>query len=382
MTIERISRHHDDMAIASHGSSSKVITFVLMVTFALLSGVIGYAAYKGGNFELRSKAALSEVPLKQWLFATDTEGWVSGDVESAAVERGKYVVQIRDTAEGTRREEVCTGTQKRGNYKCKNKPVTYTLDPSIANGNINTTLRFPLNQLRIRMSVVIPPGTVWKEPSGAMMKRQPRAQIRLVYSIAGRAGNEPPITAMTAFDGESHELLFDFPRDMSLKTIDKMSISFADLRGFAGARILIDEISLLGFTGRLEHTQQYNGVIEQAGDGFRLRTSEPRVYELQNRVSDGCSLGRYCTYFGRRSGVNFASFVGKEVVVLGVIESADSQEHQSDSAARQVPVITVNTVQLASDFVRNTPPAGCHYEQVECVREPCERQLVCPTGTQ
>ena len=62
------------MAI-KHDSSTRILTFVLTVTFGLVAVVIAYATFKGGSFELRSKAAQEEVVLKQWTFDANAEGW-------------------------------------------------------------------------------------------------------------------------------------------------------------------------------------------------------------------------------------------------------------------------------------------------------------------
>ena len=55
--------------VRKYDSSTRVLTFVLTVAFGLLSAVIAYASFKGGSFELRSKAATEEIILKQWAFS-------------------------------------------------------------------------------------------------------------------------------------------------------------------------------------------------------------------------------------------------------------------------------------------------------------------------
>jgi len=121
-------------------NSSRVITFVLMIAFALLAGVIGYATFKGGAFELRSRAAKEEVILKQWTFDSTKEGWVARDLASDTVRAGNYTLVIGKDIAAPCRGQVCP-------------QIARLLSPLIEHTSVATTLKYPLNKFKIRLSI-------------------------------------------------------------------------------------------------------------------------------------------------------------------------------------------------------------------------------------
>ncbi len=377
--------------------SLNVISFVLMIAFAFLVAVTGYVMVKGGSFELRSKAAQQEVILKQWTFQKGNEGWDAADFLSAIVEGGNYSLVVGPKTEEVRYgEEECTGSEKRGNYRCKTPSSTYVLSPKINHNAVNVILKYPLNRFNIRLTLSslpsgIKPSPICElEPPCAYLKTPckyaqqgvtycPRADqpagtytggggvppsgiqrvfkvpFQISYRLQGKNTDEAPVTIMALADGAMHDYSFNFPKELSLKKIVSMKISFAALRTQAKARVNIADMSIVGLPTVTKvppnPAKTYRGAlstVNSAGGTPIVDALYP--YQLIVPAPGGVRSPGTRYLLSNEAGVdfNFKKYVDKQVVVVGVLKSEDYDERAGVRLpGESLPILIVSKISLA-----------------------------------
>ncbi len=355
---------HDEYMAKYPHNPSKVISFVLMVTFGLLMLVVAFATWKGGSFELRSKAATQDVLLKAWSFDTNAEGWVAKDVGSSSAGGGSLTLVVGPNASTSREDEYCTGSKKRGNYKCRTRTITTAFDPRIEHAGVQTVLRYPGNRFSLKMSVT--PGGAFSK--GSEWIKNPRITpipitVYVSYKLQGRSVFEPAVPLKTVANGSLQEVVFDFPKAYSLKRVDEIQISFKELRGMANTRILVDEIRIIGLKN-LGTTATVKGIVEKAseevkGSLYRLRVAaQPKdtVYLLLQAPQPTCVPGVPCPRIGQRL-IEFESYVGKEVEVRGDVDmqSEKGTENPDNIPYTSGPILYVSSISLVTTGPTATP---------------------------
>lgn len=346
--------------------SPNVISLVLLITFGLLAAVIGYATIKGGNFELRSKAATKDILLKQWTFDAGSQEWTAGDWGSQSAGKGVYSLVVDTKTERREQKEVCTGSKKRGNEKCRNKTVVTPLDPHLLRGSVDTVLLYPQNRFGIKLSVTLP-----ATETSPLAKKPAKTPVTFSvrYKMEGKSTFENPVPLTVNANAGIQDVAFAFPKGMSLKKITDIRISFADIKSRAGAVIVVDDIRLVGLKEVDKGDTVIGFVTKVAGDSqeganpraaYRLRG----YYEKQTDkklhlfvLMPGwdpidCPPGKACPQIAKRIQVNLEEFVGKDVIVTGTVSDSD-------------PSITGNGMQIlyVTSIELNLPcqevPAGC-----------------------
>lgn len=378
--------------------SSNVISFVLMIAFAFFVAVTGYVMVKGGSFELRSKAAQQEVILKQWTFQNQkgNEGWDAADFLSAIVEGGNYSLVVGSKTEEIRYgEEECTGSEKRGNYKCKTPSSTYVFSPRIHHDAVNVSLKYAYHRFKIRLKLnsmpsgikpspiceLEPPCAYLKTPckyaqqgvtycprvgpsagtsagSGGVppsgTQRVFKVPVQIFYRLQGKNTDEAPVTIMALADGAMHDYSFNFPKELSLKKIVSMKISFAALRTQAKARVDIADMSIVGLkevrptvTKVPAPAKTYRGVVTK----HNVDTTYP--YRLSVTSGERCGGARCPStvyLLSNAAGIDFdfKKYVNKQVVVVGVVKSEDYDERAGTRLpGESLPILIVSKISLA-----------------------------------
>lgn len=330
---------------SKQSSSSKILTVVVTIAFALVAGVIAYATWQGGAFQLRSKAAAEEAVLKQWTFDSGKEGWSASDWGANEIVKGVYSLTVGKKSEESNREEVCTGQKKNNNYKCKTKTVTRLFDPRIENGS-DVTLSYAYNRFKMTASVSPISEFARKQvgviaDGGAYKSRMAPTKVtaRVLYKINNRTNYESPLEVVLVADGAMHEVYVDFPKPMALRKITNLRVSFGELRTNADWRVLVDSIVI---AGRKEETppseeQTYTGFVRKSqgdsgGDTYYLigmptvrnadSNDEARAimkgarYLLKTAAAQ-CPNGAMCKMLARQ--IDFSRYVDKYVTVTGTV---------------------------------------------------------------
>ncbi len=379
--------------VRNHDSSTRVLTFVLTVVLGLVSVVIGYAIFKNGSFELRSKAAQEEVVLKEWGFKKDNEGWNAEDFESAIVKDGNYSLVVGSKVEEIRYgEEECTGSEKRGNYRCRTPSSIYVLSPRINQNAVNVILKYPVNRFRMRLKLssmpsgIKPTPTCEPVPPCAYLKKsckyvqegvtycpkvdQPAGTytggggvppsgnqhvisvpFQISYRLQGKNTDEPPVTRMALADGVMHDVSFNFPKETSLKQVVSMKISFENLRTQAKARVDISDISIAGIKEVKPPAKTYRGMVATVNSaGGTPITDAPYPYRLMVPAPGGVRSPATVYLLSNEAGIdfNFKKYVDKQVVVVGVVKSEDYDERAGIRLpGESLPVLIVSKISLA-----------------------------------
>lgn len=437
-------------------SSTKILTFVLTVVFGLLAAVVAFATFRNGSFELRTKAAAEEVVLKQWLFEKDTEGWNAQDVGKSTVRGGNYSLEIGKKSELVRPQEVCTGKEKN---KCRIRNVVTPLSPRVEHAAVETVLKYVQHKLRIRMALVFPqstrppgcqppptcaylrepckyerPGvtfchkdTIQKVQENVGTGREQRLTnipMSVSYRLQGKQVFETALGFVGIIDGTVREYSLDLPKEVSLKRIDELRVSFGDLRKEAGARVDIADISIIGLkeVSKPPQGQIYQGLViknaaSEASMPYVLTVGNPSVegrnmmYRLaQENTIQGCPVGILCKLRSRPIEIDFGQYVGKYVEVMGTQGKSREWTDTEKNPASQ-PIIYVTSIKLAGDTkpcqpipagcmdananirckialmdgyqwcnlqAETQPPKGCYTQKVQCVKAPCEDVVICP----
>ena len=348
-----------------YDSSTRVLTFVLTVAFGLLSAVIAYASFKGGSFELRSKAATEEVILKQWTFDKVAEGWDAIDFLSSKVSEDVYKLMLHPTKEITSVRRECNvvggGKKKKEREVCKDISDTKTLFPRILNTKIGVNFLYPINKFRMRLAVLNP---IFKEkpkrlPSEVTMYLPvPPAPpvIPFIIKVSPKyKGNKIPIVnpieISAVADGREHEYSFEFPNDSGpkgtsgIRGVEEIQIDFSGLNLGKDTIVSINDISIFG---RKEvpptptkkppvATQTLTGYVRTyPGEGsllYKLAVSPAVIgetvkeYLLTQNTVNPCGTSKtsklMCRYFAPPA-IDFARYVDKLVTVTGSILKEDA----------------------------------------------------------
>lgn len=248
--------------ITKHDSSTRVLTIVLTVAFALISLVIAYAAFTGGSFDLRSKAATHSFPLKTWEFTSSDEGWKALDVGTTSVSQRKYSIDLRQDA---------------------------SLKPRLENDALDFTLLYPRNRIDVQLTlpklVITPtptpactplprqcprnnkpcqfttPGVTYcsqSEPGrtgggifngsgrlGESRVEYTQVPIQISYRLKGSSSYEKLKLTRARASGESVSIRADLPSGLSLKKLDGISISFQALPALSLTHVDVSQIMLV-----------------------------------------------------------------------------------------------------------------------------------------
>lgn len=242
----------------SRANSSKVIGVVLTVSFAFLAGIIMYATWVGGSFQLRSKATDTSKAIVNWVFKNGLNGWSAVDFKSASITKSALELVIHPEKDITKREEYCTGQAKNNNLKCKERTVVVRQRaPHITKSGLNAVMQFPVNTFKMELAIVpakivngpTPTPMIWQETAGNTnvdKNRKGMAPIYISYRIKGKNKYEDPMLAKVLVNGELQQVVLTLPSSMNLKTIDAVTVSFKELVGMKDARIRIENIGFFG----------------------------------------------------------------------------------------------------------------------------------------
>jgi len=379
---------------------SKVISFVLMIAFGLLAVIIGYATFKGGSFEFRSKAASEEITLKEWLFEKNTDGWVAKDFGKSFVKNGMYTLVIGPTP-----------SMK------TNKGVERLLNPRIENGSVNTLLNYPINRLKISLSIVpqqlastcvLPPpcaflrrpcayiqeGVAYCPLSGGGGSDVFEPVVQISFRLEGKKKFENTVSVPIIADGAVHDISIEIPKAMMLHRVDELVISFSNVRKSAHTRIDIADMRIVGLKeifpvttkAHPDPVQSFTGMVTKVPNDrtdmspyilqVQSSISEPVVeYRLVQAKEDGeCKYMALCALIVKRpEEIDFKQYVGKYVTVTGTVVKSSPQKDYDVL----LPTLYVSSIRLAQIEPTTSGTPEC-YQPVKCVRAPCEIR-VCPT---
>lgn len=334
--------------VRKHDSSTRVLTFVLTVAFGLLSAVIAYASFKGGSFELRSKAATEEVILKQWTFDKVAEGWSAKDFLSGVVTGGMYKLTVNSKQQIAESKQECTTNPKQKKQVCKQVRVMRDLSPRLLNTSVQTILQYPVNKFRIRLSVGSPQ---LKKIMPSPPERAYPFTLKVSQKYQGKKVSEIEQQISAVADAKEHEYSFDFPKDSSLKRVDELQITFVALGTQAGTFVSINDIALIGLkevkptptkkppvatqtltgyvrTYKGEGSLFYKLVLPMTVIGeTKSNPSKPvygkvQEYLLTQNTVNPCGTSKtsklMCRYFAPPA-IDFSKYVDKYVTVTGTI---------------------------------------------------------------
>lgn len=218
----------------SHSSLLKSLQFAGVIIVLSIVGVV-LVTFGKSSTEVRTKAAQEISILKQWTFDSSAEGWTAKGIpsKSGKVNQGafEFMFQAWDKV------PVCPPGQR-----CPMaRPHEYT--PSIRNADVKSTLKYPVNMLRVRMAVTPEAG-----------KTLSPFYLQLDQTISGK-----PYYGVNRFenivaDGKEHEYRFKFPKDVNLKKLETLEISFQQLGKYSGGKVVISDIALIGMKTDIETT--------------------------------------------------------------------------------------------------------------------------------
>ena len=353
-------------------SSMNVIKLTLAVSFGLLAAVIGYATWKGGFFELRSRATTEVTPIITWSFASGAEGWTARETApNPGVIDGAYKFTIANNPTYVRREEVCTGNGKKKPIKCRERNVTHQMDPRM---EVSSPSGIILSQHAIKfiahitvkpVPIILPtptppcamlppcayipglcddyqeqyPDTNFCPPAstpvptattGPSPTLVPATHFPVVikYRLKNKNTFEAPISIDVVADGVSHEYAVDFPSTISTKTIAAITVSYYSLRQYKGYSVKVDDMGIIGVRTFTPTPTQipsgtavtYTGDLYDSGDG----TANPLNFSVVNngvlsifKIME--ARGNSCPNDATCDDIDLISFTGKRVETTGTV---------------------------------------------------------------
>lgn len=215
-------------------STMRVISLVLMVAMGVIALVIGYATWKGSQFDIRSKASNTERVVREWTFDAGFEGWKSMDFFSTKIEKQSVVLTLPKSLTYTTKDKVCK------NGTCNVKTVRHEYHPAFI---LPQVTKQSVIQFRSPSNTVVLNLAVYSELTG-MTERAGTLPLDVVYSIVGDRALHTVTVQVTA-DGRMGEYRVMLPENLSLKTFDVFKLSFDTMRKSFGARIVIDNIRFI-----------------------------------------------------------------------------------------------------------------------------------------
>jgi len=392
--------------VRKHDSSTRVLTFVLTVAFGLLSAVIAYASFKGGSFELRSKAATEEVILKQWTFDKVAEGWDAKDFLSSTIIGGMYKLTPHQSKQIAESKQECTTNPKQKKQVCKQVRVMRDLSPRLVNTSVQTNLLYPINKFKIRLAAGLPSGSDRLPPQKEMQENNIRNKpnppqfaypitLKVSVKYQGKKVSDAEWQISAVADAKEHEYSFDFPKDSSLKRVDEMQIVFVGLGIQAGTFVSINDIALIGMKEVKptitkmppEVTQSLTGYVRTyQGEGSLLyklvlpkietgetkpNSSKPvygkvQEYLLTQNTVNPCGTSKtskmMCRYFAPAK-IDFSKYVDKYVMVTGTILKVedDAIVNRPPLEVTQLPTFVVSTIKLVTTPSISPSPVVSRY---------------------
>lgn len=384
--------------VRKHDSSTRVLTFVLTVAFGLLSAVIAYASFKGGSFELRSKAATEEVILKQWTFDKVAEGWGAKDFLSSAVSGGMYKLTVNSKQQIAEYKQECTTNPKQKKQVCKQVRVMRDLSPRLVNTSVQTNLLYPINKFRIRLSAGSPSSSgrlpTLKEKQENEIRNKPSPPqsaypitLKVSQKYQGKKVSETEQQISAVADAKEHEYSFDFPKDSSLKRVDELQITFVGLGTQAGTYVSINDISLIGLKEVKPTITKMPPVATQTLTGYvrtyqgegslfyklvlpmtvvgetKSNPSKPvygkvQEYLLTQNTVNPCGTSKtskmMCRYFAPAK-IDFSKYVDKYVTVTGTILKEDATIGFGSEVSPEKEVSTQAKWMVEDDAIINRP---------------------------
>jgi hypothetical protein len=301
------------MARSRKGSVQKVVTTVLFAAFGLVALAITYRAVTVST-DQRSKAAEGEI-VKSWEFNTngDTEGWSGKYIGDASVSGGYLQTTVIKTSRPGRIRNLSVGTT----LETGNKYITLSMAVTL------TSLRRRSRDVtQDGQSTVVSPG-----------------------NSAEDAG-EPEIDAAELVE-QLYPTCIPVPRCTNV----------------LGYCPLPEQIPVGGYCPP-PRSRSFTYLVF-------YRLAGKQKYESKPLALRGVVDGRFHDYT-----LKFPE-IGPIIV--------DRLNIQFVRGVSPGDTIQIDWVRLLSNRARPTsaptPPPGCFYQQVECVKAPCEPVLVCPTPT-
>lgn len=364
--------------------------------------VVGYATWKDGSFELRSKAASEDVILKQWTFEKSTEGWKAKDVEKSATNSDNFTLVIGSNAEVISQKEVCTVSKRLGNKKCQQTNVTTQLNPRMEHNEVATVLRYPVNKFRIRLLI--------RPDSSYAQQRIGSVPVEISYRINGKKEFELPMMVMALADGAMHEFSFDFPKAMSLRQVAEFMVSFVSLRSLANTRVDVADIRIIGVkefsvpvpipTEKVYTCESEDGTSCTIGSCPNSDCAPgancPRIYcTVRSGICQSgicvaptpvISENPYCAFQGTRSegwysNGNLIRYAQCAVCKTECKSVGSRSEGWYDSCNSELIQYAScgDTISSPIPKISATPTRnGCYEKQVWCIKAPCPKIMVCP----
>ncbi len=254
--------------------SSKVISFVLMIAFALFVVVIGYATYKGGSFELRSKAAQEDYVVKRWEFDGAENDWVGSGI----------TLEVKD-----------------GMLKTK---VTDPNTAKIAVGGAAATLTKGKKKIQLVLAVMSPNGGAYK--------------FHLRYKTRNGTNWSSWLPVKGVADGTAQTYSVTLANTLSTIIMDKIELKFSGMP--KDATVNIDSIRII--STKAAGTITRDGRLDA---GSKLTVSPRETYQLV--AGQGVNFSSYVGKFVRVTGK--LSYTGSDyktpTVTVTKIENAKEE---------------------------------------------------------
>lgn len=328
------------MARRTNPSTAKVFGLVLTIAFGLIALVVGYAALKGG-LELRSKAALPpQTIVKAWEFKEDEEGWFAPTPYAWPLyaENGflKFGISVSNPSV----------IEHTGLSDLFPQPWTMSLTmkftvfpPTVAPSPYPTTSSTwaPLPSQYPSTTPTWGPPPVIEEPVlGVQTTKGPNVICAQV------------ITYARSNDGECKA--FATPCDVPAGWVADKSCTISA----APSRPPGPPFS--PFTFSLQLSYRLNGKIlfeKPLSTQFTVKSAKGEEFTatFPLPVSTGTPI---------------------EVIDIGLSKAPINTRIEVDWIRFTTPVLKATPTP--------TPPKGCKYQQVTCVKAPCDAVLVCPSS--
>lgn len=280
--------------VNKHASSLHVFTFVLTVAVGLVAVVIAYATFKGGSFELRSKAAAEEVVLEKWTFNTEEDNyWEAINFFSSKKEDGLYKLQIFNSVN----------------------------EPSLKNQFIQTRLSHITNKLRIQMTVD------WSQQDPY------KADVFKIAFYEKYVGNTTFSYAkefIVIADGKEHEYTTSFSDSTGLKTVSEAMLVFPKTLSSEKIDISIKEIAIVAYLDNVTiglPTQKVFQSVTQPGIVSKLSGAIYKFQESNTNAEPLILSGDF----------DWNKYVGKRVIITG---SRNGTQKVSDKSKMNVVLVT------------------------------------------
>ena len=352
-------------------SFQKILMIVFSVAFGVIALAISYQAMQRST-EGRSKAAEEQIIYKQWEFnGKDTEGWkvpvgttlISGYLHLPITYQ--LGVMNTDTARANEQQTMFTQPFKQSSLTIDNTAVNTVLP--VGNKQIKFMVAVGFQRTVYAINANPPVSTMVAEESrlgygaggpapttisGITYEEQQRNNVKspqYTMTVSYATSDNPlkyiQIPSVTGMgDGQSREIAITIPNSINEMRMGALNVQFTNVP--PGEEVRIDWIRLVGPKSRI--------ILPCKGNAVKSVTIENRCTGLKAKsVSYQCADG-FTGSVGNGSTCVLANTLRKQV--------------QDICAQHRLCPITPT-------------PTGCYYQQVQCVKAPCDPILVCPTPT-